>query len=81
MSNSYLVNCPHFGCDWTGRLPAQHEAEAWRGSESSASPVVFECPGCRQEWSARVLGSVVEPLPLFERDLVVWPPMDIGVGD
>ena len=83
MSTSYLVSCPHMGCDWSGRLPASPESEAWRGTTENDSIVAFQCPNCHESWRARSLGDYVEVLPLWEQDLepAAWPAVDIGVGD
>ena len=84
MSSIYLVKCPHVGCDWFGILPCSAENECGGESAANVSLVVFQCPGCRQEWRARVIGDDVESLPLDDRndelDLVTWPPQELGVG-
>ena len=66
MLTSYLVKCPHFGCNWFGSLLPQGDTDSWRGSAAPASTVVFECPKCEGQWKARVVGDDVEPLPLEE---------------
>jgi hypothetical protein len=66
MLTSYLVKCPHVGCDWFGSLLPRGDAETWRGSVPSASVVVFECPRCGSEWRARVRGDDVIALPREE---------------
>ncbi len=62
MLTSYLVKCPHFGCDWFGSLLPRGNPEAGQ----TAQVVVFECPHCGGEWQARVRGDDVIPLPLPE---------------
>jgi hypothetical protein len=64
MLTSYLVSCPHFGCNWFGSLLPQDTAEAWRGASPTRKEVVFQCPLCQGEWHARVVGDDVIPLPL-----------------
>ena len=66
MLTSYLVKCPHLGCDWFGSLLPSRDAESWRGSVPSISVAVFECPKCARTWRARVVGDDVKPLPLEE---------------
>ena len=66
MLTSYLVRCPHRGCDWFGSLLPQGDTEAWRGYSPAKSVVTFECPRCGGTWLARVKGDDVEPLPLEE---------------
>jgi hypothetical protein len=66
MLTSYLVRCPHVGCDWFGSLLPRNDPEAWRGSSPRLSEVVFQCPHCEGEWRARVVGDDVENLPLEE---------------
>ncbi len=66
MLTSYVVTCPHPGCDWFGSLLPQGDAESWRGSSPNNKVVVFQCPQCQSEWPARVVGDDVVPLPLEE---------------
>ncbi len=66
MLTSYVVACPHSGCDWFGSLLPQGNAESWRGSAPSQSIVDFQCPQCQREWQARVVGDDVVPLPLAD---------------
>ena len=66
MLTSYLVRCPHFGCNWFGSLLPKGDSEAWRGAVPAANVVVFQCPQCQSEWRARVRGDEVEPLPMEE---------------
>jgi hypothetical protein len=64
MLTSYLVHCPHFGCDWFGSLLPSRDTDSWRGSLPSTSTAVFECPGCGRPWRAKVQGDDVTPLPV-----------------
>ena len=66
MLTSYVVTCPHPGCDWFGSLLPQGNTDSWRGSSPSINTVVFQCPQCQGEWRARVVGEDVVPLPLEE---------------
>jgi hypothetical protein len=66
MLTSYLVKCPHFGCEWSGSLLPCRDTDSWRGSVPTTSIAVFECPKCRKGWRARVVGDDVIPLPLDE---------------
>lgn len=62
MLTSYLVRCPHPGCNWFGSLLPQGHAEAWLGSSPTLKVVSFQCPDCQCEWRARVVGDDVVPL-------------------
>ena len=64
MLTSYMVRCPHVGCNWFGSLLPQSSAEAWRWAVPATQVVVFECPECHGEWHARIVGDDVKPLPL-----------------
>ncbi|MCS6850357.1 MAG: hypothetical protein NZ700_04215 [Gemmataceae bacterium] len=66
MLTSYMVKCPHVGCDWRGSLLPRGDKSAWRGITPTTPRVVFECPNCARTWQARVVGDDVEPLPLEE---------------
>lgn len=66
MLTSYMVKCPHSGCDWSGSLLPCDHVESWNGARPSVPVAVFECPRCRGRWRARVRGDDVEPLPLEE---------------
>lgn len=59
MRTSYWVKCPHAGCTWSGSLLPAGNADAWRGASPTRSIVTFQCPECRQEWHARVIGDDV----------------------
>lgn len=64
MLTSYLVRCPHPGCDWFGSLlPA---VPSWQEPRQPQGIVNFECPQCHGEWHARLVGDDVEVLPLEE---------------
>ena len=69
MLTSYMVRCPHFGCNWFGSLLPRGEAQLWRGASPSASVIVFQCPQCQYEWRARIVGEDVEALPLEDTPL------------
>ncbi len=66
MLTSYMVKCPHFGCDFTGSLLPSKNTDSWRGSVPTTPIAIFDCPKCHKEWRARVKGDDVEPLPLDE---------------
>ena len=66
MLTSYLVKCPQTGCDWFGSLLPRGDAAAWPGYAPTRSIVVFECPRCGVEWSARVVGEDVVPVAVEE---------------
>ena len=79
----FLVNCPHAGCSWRGRLKATPSLVPQFGFATNVSIVNFECPRCQQDWQARVIGDDVESLPLFhlnEDEDASWPLVDIGAG-
>jgi hypothetical protein len=64
MLTSYLVKCPHLGCDWFGSLLPSQDTDSWRSSVPTTPIAVFECPRCHREWQARVKGDDVYPLPV-----------------
>jgi len=64
MLTSYVVKCPHLGCDWFGSLLPCGDVKAWTAGNRSI--VRFQCPQCQGEWNARVVGDDVRPLPLEE---------------
>jgi hypothetical protein len=64
MLTSYLVKCPHPGCDFFGSLLPAGDPEAWRRAAPGRSEVRFSCPRCRKDWHARLAGDSVIPLPL-----------------
>lgn len=66
MLTSYVVTCPHLGCNWSGSLLPRGDAESWRGSLPTTKTVVFQCPQCEGEWQAQVVGDDVVSLPLEE---------------
>ena len=66
MLTSYLVKCPHFGCNWFGSLLPSRDTDSWKGSIPTASVAVFHCPQCERDWRAKVKGDDVVPLPLDE---------------
>ena len=85
MSNLHLVKCRQFGCHWSGLLSPRRDTDCISVHEPIGAIVVFRCPCCQQEWHARVLGGQVKPLRMFDFDedfdTVVWPPIEMGVGD
>jgi hypothetical protein len=66
MLTSYLVRCPHPGCNWFGSLLPQNQPEAWRNSTPSIRVATFQCPQCQTEWQGRVVGDDIQPLPVEE---------------
>ena len=59
MLTSYFVKCPHVGCGWMGSLiPTAGEPS----SLSPGSVISFRCPGCQEEWPARIVGEDVRPM-------------------
>ena len=66
MLTSYVVSCPHFGCNWFGSLLPRGEREVWRGFAPTKPVIHFQCPKCQKAWSARVVGDDIELLPLEE---------------
>jgi hypothetical protein len=85
MLNAHLVKCRQFGCHWSGLLCPRYDADSTGAFEHMDTIVVFQCPWCRQEWRARILGGNVKPLPMEDSedglDWMVWPPLEIGVCD
>jgi len=71
MLTSYMVNCPHPGCNWYGSLLPKGNLEPWRRSLPGRSMVDFECPHCQGTWQARLIGDDIEMLPLEEPALSV----------
>ncbi len=68
MLTDYMVTCPHPGCHWSGSLLPSRNREAWRAATPTTHDIVFECPRCRREWHAELVGDDARPLPL--EDLV-----------
>jgi hypothetical protein len=66
MLTSYLVKCPHAGCDWFGSLLPRENTDSWYGAVPSVPEAVFECPQCRRRWHARVRGDDLETVSLEE---------------
>jgi hypothetical protein len=64
MLTDYLVHCPHEGCNWRGSLFPKGNREAWRPATPTQNRIVFECPRCRREWHARIVGEDAIALPL-----------------
>ncbi len=63
MLTSYLVRCPQAGCGWRGSLLPSRDKDSWRHSVPTVPIAVFECPKCRHEWRAQIVGDDVKPLP------------------
>jgi hypothetical protein len=66
MLTSYVVRCPHLGCNWFGSLLPQGDRDSWRGSIPTRSLVNFQCPQCQGEWQARVVGDDVVTVAIDE---------------
>jgi hypothetical protein len=66
MLTDYMVKCPHPDCRWTGSLLPSRNREAWLSAAPKTREVVFECPRCRREWHAQLVGEDVRNLPLEE---------------
>jgi len=85
MLNAHLVKCRQFGCHWSGLLSPSCAVDSTSIFAHTDTIVVFQCPWCRQEWRARVLGGNVKPLPMEDSEDglegMVWPPLEIGVCD
>lgn len=64
MLTSYVMKCPHAGCNWFGSLLPRENTDSWFGAVPSVSETAFECPSCHREWRARIHGDDVEMLPL-----------------
>ena len=71
MLTDFLVHCPHGGCGWRGSLFPKGNRDALRPGVPARREVTFECPKCRREWHARIVGDDAVPLPLEE---AVLPP-------
>jgi hypothetical protein len=69
MLTSYLVKCPHSGCNFFGSLLPTGDAEAWRGAAPGRSEIRFCCPRCGKDWHARLAGDT--PVPLLRPDQVL----------
>src|SRR5438105_4259031 len=52
MLTSYLVKCPHHGCDFNGSLLPSQDTESWRSYSPTTKIAHFHCPDCSQEWEA-----------------------------
>jgi hypothetical protein len=66
MLTSYLVACPHVGCNWSGSLLPCRNTDAWTSLIPTTSIAVFQCPRCDREWRGRIVGDDVKPLPVEE---------------
>ncbi len=67
MLTDYMVTCPHTGCHWTGILLPKDNRDACNFVRPTTNEIVFECPRCRAEWRARVVGNDAVPLRLLDR--------------
>jgi hypothetical protein len=64
MLTSYMMKCPHAGCNWFGNLIPRINQELYHGQAGrKASIVEFRCPRCQTAWKARMVGDDVKPLP------------------
>ena len=61
MLTDYIVHCPHVGCGWHGPLFPRGQGHDFSPT-TARHEVVFECPRCRGEWRAEVVGDDVQPL-------------------
>ena len=82
----YFVECPHVGCGWLGYLAGRPDTDCSRSPTGKVAMISFQCPNCEREWRGRAIGADVEALPLeddvyADSDPVMWPPIDLGVGD
>jgi hypothetical protein len=66
MLTDYMVSCPYPGCRWSGSLLPSRNRDAWLSATPTTREVVFQCPRCRREWYAALIGDDVRPLPLDE---------------
>ncbi len=71
MLTSYLVKCPHLGCDWFGSLLPARRPEAYHGAPLNPKEVLFRCPQCQGEWRARKVGDDVVTVALEESPVAV----------
>jgi hypothetical protein len=68
MLTSYMVTCPHPGCDWFGSLLPCQDTAAWNPLIPTTAVAVFQCPVCHTEWRARIVGDDVESLHEHESE-------------
>jgi len=66
MLTSYLVKCPHLGCEWFGSLLPSRDTDSWRGPVPTVPVASFECPQCHRSWRAQIIGDDVKPMPVQE---------------
>jgi hypothetical protein len=66
MLTDYIVHCPHVGCGWYGPLFPRGNRADFLPARPNCRVVAFECPRCRGEWHAEVIGDDVKPLPVEE---------------
>lgn len=63
MLTSYLVRCPHVGCNWFGSLLPLNNPEAWANSTPTVKIATFQCPRCQGDFQGQIKGDDVIPLP------------------
>jgi len=75
MLTDYLVRCPHANCSWHGCLFPKGNRDAWKPAVPTAREVTFECPRCRGQWRARLVGddAIVLPATLQPPEELVAP--------
>jgi hypothetical protein len=56
MLTDYMVTCPQAGCRWSGSLLPSRNRDAWLSALPATTMVVFQCPRCRREWTAHLIG-------------------------
>jgi hypothetical protein len=56
MLTDYMVSCPHEGCRWSGSLLPSQNRDAWQSALPATRTIVFQCPRCRREWKAQLIG-------------------------
>jgi hypothetical protein len=66
MLTDYFVHCPHAGCGWRGSIFPKGNRDAHSPATPASRQIVFECPQCKREWRARIVGDDAVPLPPVE---------------
>ena len=56
MLTDYMVACPNPRCHWSGSLLPQQNRDAWRSALPATQVILFQCPKCRCEWRAHLIG-------------------------
>lgn len=67
MLTNYPVRCPYEGCGWRGTLFPLDSAVVCRTAQPTNRTISFECPKCRRDWKARVVGEDAVNLPLKQQ--------------